>query len=118
MANPNIVTVSTINGKTDVQIVSTVATAITSNAVSSGKLFKINSIIISNVGASSADITVDLYRSSTAYRVAKGITVPVGTSLFSIVKDTIIYLQEGDSIRLTASANNYLEAICSYEEIS
>jgi hypothetical protein len=30
----------------------------------------------------------------------------------------VIYLEEGDSLRLTASANSYLEAVCSYEELS
>jgi hypothetical protein len=29
-----------------------------------------------------------------------------------------IYLEEGDDLRLTASANSDLEAVCSYEEIS
>jgi hypothetical protein len=29
-----------------------------------------------------------------------------------------IYLEEGDSLRLTASASGDLEAVCSYEEIS
>jgi hypothetical protein len=35
-----------------------------------------------------------------------------------ITKDTSIYLEEGDSVRLTASANGDLTGICSYEEIS
>jgi hypothetical protein len=38
--------------------------------------------------------------------------------LVLISKDTSIYLEENDSIRLTASTNSALEAVCSYEEIS
>ena len=44
--------------------------------------------------------------------------VPAQGTLVVISKDTMVYLEEGDSIRLTASANNYLHAVCSYEIIS
>ena len=117
MAAPNIVNVATITGKTAVQAVGTSATAIVTNAASSGKVFKVNALYISNVdGTSNADITVDLYRSSTAYHIAKTITVPADSTLDVISK--AIYLEEDDALRLTASAASDLEAVCSYEEIS
>jgi len=119
MSAPNIVNVTTIIGKTAVQAVSTSATAIVTNSAASNKVFKINSLVISNVdGTNNADITVDLFRSSVAYRLANTISVPADASLVVISKDTSIYLEEGDSIRLTASAVSDLEAVCSYEEIS
>jgi len=117
MAAPNVVNVATITGKTAVQAVGTSATAIVSNSAASGKVFKVNALYISNVdGANNADINVDLFRSSTAYHIAKTITVPADASLDVISKP--IYLEEGDSLRLTASAASDLEAVCSYEEIS
>jgi hypothetical protein len=117
MANPNIVNVSTINGNTAVQIVSTDATAIVENTTSSGKIFKINALYVSNVdGTSDATINVDLYRSSTAYHIAKTINVPADATLDVISKS--LYLLEGDALRLTASANGDIEAVCSFEEIS
>jgi hypothetical protein len=119
MANPNIVNVSDIRGKTAVQAVTTSATAIVSNTAASGKVFKINSLTIANVdGVNSADITVDIFRSSVAYKIAHTIAVPADSTLVVISKDTSIYLEEGDSLRCTASANSDLEAVCSYEEIS
>jgi hypothetical protein len=119
MSAPNIVNVTTIIGKTAVQAVGTSATAIVTNLAASNKVFKINSLVISNVdGTNNADITVDLFRSSVAYRLANTISVPADASLVVISKDTSIYLEEGDSIRLTASAVSDLEAVCSYEEIS
>lgn len=119
MAAPNIVGVSTITGKTAVLAVTTGATAIVSNSAASGKVFKINSLVVANVdGTSAADITVDVFRSSVAYRLASTIAVPADATLVVISKDTAIYLEEGDSIRCTASANGDLEAVCSYEEIS
>ena len=119
MAAPNIVNVITINGKTAVQNVTTVAANIVSNSAASGKVLKINSLIIANVdGTNASNITIDVYRASTAFRIASSITVPAGTSYTAITKDISIYLEEGDGLRCTASANSDLEAVCSYEEIS
>ena len=119
MAAPNIVNVATITGKTAVANVSTVAADIITNSAASGKVFKVNSLVISNIdGASGADITASVYRSSIEYKVAHTITVPADAALVVISKDTSIYLEEGDAIRLTASANGDLQAVCSYEEIS
>ncbi len=117
MAAPNIVAVSNILGKTSVQAITTSATAIVTNSSSSGKVIKVNALYASNVnGSSAATINVDLYRSSTAYRLAYAVSVPANTTLDVISKS--IYLEEGDSLRLTASSNSYIEAVCSYEEIS
>ena len=49
MANPNIVAVTTINGNTTVQSITTAATAIVENGSGSGKVYKINCLIIANV---------------------------------------------------------------------
>ena len=117
MAAPNIVNVATITGKTAVLAVTTSATAIVTNSAASGKVFKVNALYVSNVdGTSNADLTVDIYRSSTAYHIAKTVTVPADATLDVISKS--IYLEEGDTLRLTANANSDLEAVCSYEEIS
>jgi hypothetical protein len=119
MANPNIVNVTDIRGKTAVLDATTSATAIVTNSGGSNKVFKINSLIISNIdGTNAADITVDVFRSSTSYKLASTITVPADATLVVISKDTAIYLEEGDSIRLLASANGDLQGVCSYEEIS
>jgi hypothetical protein len=67
-------------------------------------------------GTSAADVNVDIFRSSTAYHIAKTVSVPADATLDIISKS--IYLEEGDTLRLTASANSDLEAVCSYEEIS
>jgi hypothetical protein len=119
MAAPNIVNVTTILGKTAVQQVTTAATAIVTNAAASGKVLKVNALYVANVdGTNNADITVALYRSSAsvAYELAHTVVVPADATLDVISKS--IYLEEGDDLRLTASANSDLEAVCSYEEIS
>jgi hypothetical protein len=124
MAAPNIVNVSTITGKTAVvNLSSTNATAVVSNAASSGKVFKINSLYVSNVdGSNAADITVSVYSEDdiggTATEIVKTVSVPADASLVVIDKNSSIYLEEDKSIGATASAANDLKVVCSYEEIS
>lgn len=124
MAAPNIVNVATITGKTSVtDLTSTSATSVVSNAASSGKVFKINSLIVSNVdGTNSADITISLYSAAsiggTATQIVSTVAVPADATLVVIDKTTAIYLEEDKSIGATASAANDLKVICSYEEIS
>ena len=124
MANPNIVDVTDIRGKTAVvDLTTTNATLVVENVASSGKVFKINSLIVSNVdGSSAADITVSLYSEDniggTATQIVSTVSVPADASLVVIDKSTSIYLEEDKSIGATASAANDLKVVCSYEEIS
>jgi hypothetical protein len=119
MPAPNVVNVSTITAKTNVLAVTNSATNIVENTSSSGQVYKINSLVVANInGTSSADITVSLFRSATEYKLAHTVVVPADASLVAISKDTALYLEEGDAIRLTASANSMLHAVCSYEVIS
>ena len=124
MANPNIVDVTDIRGKTAVvDLTTTNATLVVENAASSGKVFKINSLIVSNVdGTNAADITVSLYSEDniggTATEIVSTVSVPADASLVVIDKSTGLYLEEDKSIGATASAASDLKVVCSYEEIS
>tara|TARA_R100000541_G_C1838156_1_gene75411 strand:- start:57 stop:431 length:375 start_codon:yes stop_codon:yes gene_type:complete len=124
MAAPNIVNVATIIGKSaTIALSSTSATAIVSNAASSGKVFKINMIQIANVdGTNAADITINLYSQDdiggTGYALASTISVPADTTLVVLDKNTAVYLEENRSIGAIASVANDLTVVCSYEEIS
>jgi len=123
MANPNIVSVASIYGNTvyDTDIAASAASLV-SNAASSGKIYKINSLIIANIdGTSSADITVTLRNAAggTTYStIASTVAVPADATLIVIAKDTSIYLEEDMSLYVLASAAGDLSATCSYEEIS
>lgn len=116
MSAPNIVNVATITGKTAVLAVPITATALITNAAASGTVLKVNALYVSNVSAAAATITADVYRSSTAYRFAYTISVPVGTTLDILSKS--VYLEEGDTLRLTAGTVSALEAVGSYEIIA
>jgi hypothetical protein len=117
MAAPNIVNVSAMYGKTAVLAVTTSATAIVTNSAASNKVLKVNALYVANVdGTNNATVDIDIFRSSTAYRIAFTVVVPADATLDVINKP--LYLEEGDSLRLTANAANDVEAVCSYEEIS
>jgi len=123
MANPNIVSVASIYGKTvyDTDIAATAASLVV-NAASSGKIYKINSLIIANIdGTDTADITVTLRNAAggTTYStIANTVAVPQDATLIIVSKDTSIYLEEDMSLYVLASAAGDLSATCSYEEIS
>lgn len=124
MANPNIVNVTAIYGKTSVvDLTTTNATAVVSNAASSGKVYKINSLIVANVdGTAAADITINLYSQDdiggTATAFASTITVPADATLVVIDKNNAVYLEEDKSIGAIAGTASDLQVICSYEEIN
>ena len=123
MANPNIAGLTTVHGKfAGLKLASTSATPLVYNDtnVAANKVFKINSIVISNVDSTnSATVDVILRNNySVDYHLAKGITVQANATLVVVSKDTQLYLEEDHKILVTASAANRLEAICSYEEIS
>jgi hypothetical protein len=124
MAAPNIAGITSIVGKTvTVDLTSTSATQIVSNASSSGKVFKINTIMVSNVdGTSAADITINFYSQAalggTATEICKTISVPADASLVVLDKTSCIYLEEDKSLGAIAGAANDLKIVCSYEEIS
>lgn len=124
MAAPNIVNVASITGITTfITLPDTNATVLVSNPESSGKVLKINDIIVANVdGSNAANITLSVNDAAagggSAYRVAYQIDVAAKTSLVAIDKNASIYLEENRSIVATASAGGDLEVVCSYEEIS
>ena len=123
MANPNIVAVTAIVGNTVSAAVGTSATSLASNAASSGKVFKINSIVVANIdGTAAADVTINIYSAAalggSASAIASTISVPADASLIVTDKTTSFYLLEDRSIGAIASAAGDLVATISFEEIT
>jgi len=124
MANPNIVNVAAIYGNSSQTSLSTTsATSLVSNAASSGKVFKINSITVANVdGTAAADITINVYSAAalggTAFPIVSTISVPADATLIVTDKTTTFYLLENQSIGATAGTANDLVVNASWEEIN
>ena len=124
MANPNIVNVTTILGNSSqTALSSTSAFSIASNAASSGKVYKINSIVVANVdGTNAVDITINIYSQAalggTAFAIASTISVPADATLIVTDKTTSFYLLENQSIGAIAGTANDLVVTASWEEIN
>jgi hypothetical protein len=127
MAAPNIVSVTNILGKSNVANITSVSSSVIVNAVNSGKVFKINTMLVSNVdGASAGNVSVELFKfgaqntstgvGNATYAIANTMTVPAKSTLDILSKS--LYLEEGDQIKVKADANNRLHFISSFEEIS
>lgn len=123
MANPNIVNVTSIVGNSLSVAVGTSATQLASNAASSNKVFKINSIVVANIdGTNAADITVNIYSAAalggTPIAIVSTISVPADASLIVTDKTTTFYLLENQSIGAIAGTAGDLVATISFEEIT
>jgi len=127
MAAPNIVNVTTITGKTAYATpANTTENVLLANAASSGTVFKINQIVVSNIdGTNAVDATVAYNTADggtadggTNYAIASTISVPADASLIVADKTTAIYLEEDRSITITSGTASKLAYTISYEEIS
>jgi len=127
VANPNIVNVAAIYGNTSTTLISSTAdpfaTALVNNAASSGKVYKINSIIAANVdGTNAADITIKIFSQDdlggTGTAIASTISVPADATLIITDKTTSFYLLEDKSIGATAGVANDIVVTISWEEIN
>ena len=123
MAAPNLIGATTITGKTaGANLTTTGATSILSNASSSGKCLKVNTLNITNYTSNAATITVSWYNAAslggTAYPIAGSISVPGNSTLNIIDKTSQYYLEENTSLGATSGTANTIIATCSYEDIS
>lgn len=123
MAAPNLVGITTIVGITTFLNLSTTnATVLVSNPSNSNNVYKINSLIVANVdGASSADITVKVHNQAAgigvSFPIASTVAVAADSTLVVLDRASAIYLEENESITVTASAADDLSVVCSYETI-
>jgi hypothetical protein len=115
MANPNIVNVTDIRGKVAVANVTTISANVV--VATSDKIFKVNGIYASNIdAANTANVSVAVLRSGTQFHIIKDVSIPLTSSLDVLSK--AVYLEESDALRVYANANNRVQVVVSYEEIS
>ena len=133
MAAPNIVNVTTITGVTTFHAGIAVTTGgkgtlgittVVSNAASSGKVLKINSLVAAGIGATTG-VTLQYFNhvnhASAASTVSIGMTlaVPKFSTLALITKDKSVYREENTALGIFAQpATGTIDVVCSYEEIS
>lgn len=124
MAAPNIVSVTSIYGKTSyLTPANTTANVLLANAASSGTVLKINQIVASNIdGLNAVEVTVAINTAAdgtgTSFPIVSTAYVPADTSLVAVDKTTSIYLEEGTSIVVTSGTASKISYTVSYEVIS
>lgn len=118
MANPNLGTVSTIIGDTTTAaLTTTITTALLSGVTD--KVLKVNTIVIANInGTNATSCTLSFFDGTTDRPFAYQVTVPAGSSVVLIDKNSGFYVKEGTAIRGGAGLNSYLTALISYETLS
>ena len=132
MANPNIVQVTTINGKSMGYAITTANGAMIPpelgvTGVPTGQVYKINSITISNITTGTtawasvwrnATVAGPYGTSSVNGYLAYQIDIPPKATISILGKSTSIYLNEGHSIVAVTNQASTLTFTASYEVIS
>lgn len=127
MANPNIVSVTDIRGKTDFFTVLTTPYTLLLNASASGQVFKMNTVWVTNTTTDSIYVSMQIIRPIpsggggppvlTTYIIVSNVLVPTNSVVVLVSKDASFYLLEGDDLQISASATG-LRALASYEVIN
>lgn len=120
MAAPNLLNLTTATGVTLTANVTTTAANIISNAASSNKSLRLNSLMFTSVGSNT---TVTAYINSPSRTPSNTFlvnqTLLVSNAIFvALDKSTVVYVQEGESLFVQAFANNAAHAIVTYEDLS
>jgi len=133
MANPNILSITTLNGNTGYVLPASTAvsvawtfngsTSLTGLTPAAGTVNKIESIIVSNTTGSAAAASVAIsnnatYASGTAYYIAYQISVPANASLIITDKTTSFYVTESQSVGVTSGTASALTYTASFEAIT
>ena len=85
-------------------------------------IFKVNSIVVANVSATAAAVTISVNSAAagagTAYRIAYQIAVPAKGTLVVTDKNSFFYLMENQSVVVTSGTASALEYVISYEDMA
>ena len=124
MTAPNLISLTTITGKTTgTNVTTTGTTTLLSNASGSGHLYKINTLNVANISnTSTVSVTINWYTAAnsggTAFAIAGAISIPSNTTLNIIDKSSQYYLEENTSLGVVTSTANALIVTTSYEDLS
>lgn len=120
MAAPNLLNLTTAIGVTTYANVTSAAANVVTNPAGSSKSFRLNSVMFTSTGPNT---TVTAYINSpgrvpaNTYLVDE--TLLVANAIFvALDKNTVVYIQEGESLFVQSLANNAAHAIITYEDLS
>lgn len=123
MAAPNILSLSTITGKTvgvGIQTTAGTLVGILTNSAASGMVLKINHLRVTNNSSTTSTSFDVIYNdtNSNLIGIASNFTIPVGAAIVVIDKDSSTYVEENCSIQVSVASTVRLTFLVSYEELS
>jgi hypothetical protein len=134
MANPNLISTTSIYGNTAYASPSSTAagitlwthngsTALTGLTPASNSVNKINSIVVTNLTGSNASLYVSIannatWGSGTAYYIAYNITVPPTSSIIVTDRTNYFYVTENQSVGVQTGTASALSFVASFEVIT
>lgn len=122
MANPNVVSVQTVRGKTTVRsFVKTYPVNFLVNNSSSGEILKVNSLYVANKHTSPVNVTIQMVGTSTqgnTQNVIDNVAIAASSSMVLISKNTDLYITENTALSISSTQNDTISLVCSYEQIS
>ena len=118
MSAPNLLTSSSVVGKTAYATLATTTANVITNAAGSNTCAKVENIILTNSTNATVTANVTANRSSTNYYLGGNIGIPGYSTLVLLGKDTSIYLEEGDTLQANASSSGAITLSIGYELIS
>jgi hypothetical protein len=118
MANPNVLVATSLIGRTIYSNVTTNLSNVVQNATASNKSLRIVNISLAGIDTViSPNVTIGVVRANVLNYIVSNITIPIKSVVIITGKENNIFLEEGDDLRMVASANNAAWATVSYEEI-
>ena len=118
MSAPNLLTSSSVVGRTAYASLTTSTSSIITNGAGSNTCAKVENVILTNSSNATVSANITVNRSSSNYYLGGNIGIPGYSTLVLLGKDTSIYIEEGDTLQANVSANSAITLSVGYELIS
>jgi len=117
MAAPNLSRPSGIYGHTVAMTCGVNDQEVIANSAGSNKILKINVIRLASIAESNTYASAKITKGATSVYLIKDALVLPRSSFVVLDKNEYLYLEEGDSLWIKASASTSIDAMIHYEEI-
>lgn len=120
MTAPNITELTSLVGVTTYLVnVGTASTTILSNPANSDKLVRVISLSASNKTTGIVNVSASYVTSAvgtaTSVAIVRNVSLPTGTTLIVVGRDTPLYLEEDRSLIVSSSVATGVDFVSSYE---
>ncbi len=116
MSAPNLVSPTTVNGKT-AHLALTGSAADIIAAVTTSHVYHVQAIFCANITAAAHPVSIFHKAGGTSYDIAKSISVPANATI-NVLDGKVLWLEEGDSLTGNSDASSQITVNATYEDMS